>query len=351
MILQNDIEKLVRLSKGLSDVEETRYVYSLFAEKEDSDELKYHIRDEWTKYLENNEGENYDLSYLLDRIHHRIHLIENRKRQTLTRKIYRWYSVTAAILLVPLLIAGTIWFTKKHAAENVFVTEKTVTSTIHAPLGSRISFELPDGTRGWLNSGSSLEYQLPFSNNRQVVLRGEGLFDVAHDASLPFEISAGNSKIKVLGTRFNLNAYPNENYVEVVLEKGKIEFYVPGMPSAVEMQPNERLVYNRNSIRIATTDPSKYSAWVEGKLIFRGDPMPEVARRIARWYNVEVELVDKELKEDVIRGTFQDDSLEDVLRYISMTSPIHYRIIDREVFDDGTFQKKKVLLYRKNMQQ
>jgi len=350
MIQQDDIEKLVRFSKGLSDAEETRYVYSFFAENEDSDDFKSYIKDEWMKYLENNEDENHDLSYLLDRIHHSIHLSENRKRQTLTRKIYRWYSMTAAILLVPILIAVTIWFIKKDAAEQVVVTEQTVTSTIHAPLGSRINFELPDGTRGWLNSGSSLEYQLPFSNNRQIVLRGEALFDVAHDASHPFEISAGNSKVKVLGTRFNLNAYPNENYVEVVLEKGKIEFYVPGIPSAVEMQPNERLVYNRNSIHIATTDPSKYTAWVEGKLIFRGDPMPEVARRIARWYNVEVELVDKELKEDVIRGTFQDDSLEDVLRYISMTSPIRYRIIDRKVLDDGTFQKKKVLLYRKKMQ-
>jgi len=97
------------------------------------------------------------------------------------------------------------------------------------------------------------------------------------------------------------------------------------------------------------TDPSKYSAWVEGKLMFRGDPMPEVARRIARWYNVEVELADKDLENDVIRGTFQDDSLEDVLQYISMTSPIYYRVTDRKIMDDGTFQKKKVLLYRKNM--
>lgn len=349
MIQQNDIEKLVRFSKGLSDAEESRYVYSLFAEKEDSDELKYYLKDEWKEYLENHEGENYNLSWLLDRIHHRIHVIENRKKQTLTRKIYRWYSVAAAVLLVPLLIAGGIWFTKKPAVETVFVTENPVTSTIHAPLGSRISFNLPDGTRGWLNSGSSLEYQLPFRNNRQITVKGEAWFDVAHDASHPFEISAGRSKVKVLGTKFNLNAYPEEKYVEVVLEEGKVEFSVPGISSAVEMKPNERLVYNRDSVHIATTDPSKYAAWVEGKLMFRGDPMPEVARRIARWYNVEVELADKDLETDVIRGTFQDDSLEEVLRYMSMTSPIYYRIIDRKILDDGTFQKKKVLLYRRNI--
>lgn len=349
MIQQNDIEKLVRFSIGLSDAEEARYIHSLFAEKEDSDELKYYIKDEWNKYLENNEGKNYNLSYLLDRIHHRMHFIENRKKQTITRKIYRWYSVAAAILLVPLLIAGGIWFTKKPAVEKVYLVENPITSAIHAPLGSRINFSLPDGTIGWLNSGSSLEYQLPFSTNRQVAIRGEAWFNVAHDATHPFEIFAGKSKVKVLGTKFNLNAYPEENYVEVVLEEGKVEFAAPGVITGVEMKPNERLVYSENSIHIAITDPLKYAAWVEGKLMFRGDPMPEVARRIARWYNVEVELVDKDLEKDVIRGTFQDDSLEDVLHYVSMTSPIRYRIIERKALDDGTYQKKKVLLYRKNI--
>lgn len=348
MIQQSDIEKLVRFSKGLSDAEETRYVYSLFAEKEDSDELKYYLKDEWKKYLENNEGVNYNLSHLLDSIHHRIHVIENRKKQSITRKIYRWYSVAAAVLLIPLLIAGGIWFTKEPAVETVYVTENPITSTIHAPLGSRISFDLPDGTKGWLNSGSSLEYQLPFGNNRQIKVRGEAWFDVTNDASNPFKINAGRSMVTVLGTKFNLNAYPEENYVEVVLEKGKVEFSAPGVNSAIEMKPNDRLVYSNNSVHVAETDPTKYAAWVEGKMMFRSDPLPEVARRIARWYDVEVELMDKELEKDVIRGTFQDDSLEEVLHYISMTSPLRYRIIERKALDDGTYQKKKVLIYRKN---
>jgi ferric-dicitrate binding protein FerR (iron transport regulator) len=114
------------------------------------------------------------------------------------------------------------------------------------------------------------------------------------------------------------------------------------------MKPSERLIYSNNSVHVAATDPTKYAAWVEGKMMFRSDPLPEVARRIARWYNVEVELMDKELEKDVIRGTFQDDSLEEVLHYISMTSPLRYRIIERKALDDGTYQKKKVLIYRKN---
>src|SRR5690554_1815442 len=349
MIRQSDIEKLIRYSKGLSDKDETQYIHSLFAEKENSNELKYYLKDEWKKHLENNEDKYGDVSYLLDRIHHKIHFTENRNKETITRKIYRWYSVAAAILLVPILITGGIWVSSRSVQETVVIAENPVTSTIHAPLGSRISFSLPDGTNGWLNSGSSLEYHLPFNRNRQITVRKEAWLDVVSDASNPFEISAGKSTITVLGTKFNLNAYPEESYLEVVLEEGEVEFSVPGISSVVEMKPNERLIYSRDSVHITMTEPSKYAAWVEGKLMFRGDPMPEVARRIARWYNVDVVLVDKDLEKDVLRGTFQDDSLEEVLRYMSMTSPIRYRIIDRKVLDDGTFEKKKVLLYRKKM--
>lgn len=349
MIQPSDIEKLIRFSKGLSDPEETRHVHSLFAEKEESDEFKYYLKDEWNKYLKNNEDENFNISYLLDRIHHRLNFIENQKKQSITRKIVHWYSVAAAVLMVPLLIAGGLWVSQKPVNEKEYLVENPITSTIYAPMGSRISFDLPDGTRGWLNSGSSLEYHLPFSENRQITIRGEAWFDVAHDTSHPFEVNVGKARVNVLGTKFNLNAYPEENYVEVVLEEGKVEFSIPEVISEVEMKPNERLLYSGNSVHIEKTDPSKYAAWVEGKLMFRSDPMPEVARRIARWYNVEVVLVDKDLEKDVIRGTFKDDSLEDVLQYLSKTSPIHYRIIQRKVLDDGTYQKKKVLLYRRNV--
>lgn len=348
MIRETDIKKLERFSKGLSDSEEQQYVYSLFSENEDNPEFKHYILKELRDYVNGNPDEKHELSYLLNRIHHIIHNKENRKRNTVVRKISRWYSAAAAILLIPLLIAGGIWLTKTRDAETV-VAESQVTSTIYAPMGSRISFSLPDGTQGWLNSGSSLEYNIPFNSNRDVTLTGEALLEVAQDNAHPFTVNAGNSKVTVLGTKFNMNAYPEDNYIEVVLEEGKVQFDVPGINEPVTMKLHERLVYNKDGIDIRTTDVEKYTAWIEGKLVFRGDPMPEVARRIERWYNVDVELVDKNLEKYVIRGTFEDDSLEEVMKYLSMTSPISYRIIERKVLDDGTYEKKKVLLFRKDL--
>lgn len=348
MFNQKDIEILDRFSKGLSNTEEEKYILTLFTENEGNSEFKLNILMQFDEYLQNHPEDKHNLTYLLDRIHHIIHTNENQKKVTIVKRIYRWYSLAAAVLLIPLLMAGGIWFAEQNQEEPI-LTESPVTSILFAPLGSRISFSLPDGTNGWLNSGSSLEYSLPFNKNRQVNILGEVWFDVAHDANHPFEIAAGNSKVKVLGTKFNLNAYPEEDYIEVVLEEGKVEFSATGNSSKVMMKPNERLVFNAGAINIEKTDASKFAAWKEGKLVFRGDPMKEVARRIERWYNVDMELVDKELEQYVIRGIFQDDSLDEVMRYLSMTSPIRYRIIDRKQLDDGTIQKKKVILYKKKV--
>ena len=342
-----DKEKIERFINGDSKETEVHIIYSIFSENEDNKEFEQQIRTDYNEYFKNKQDEDYKLSYLLDRIHHIIHKREHSNDFTIVRRVYQWYSVAAAILLIPIIITSIIWFYEKNE-NNVIFAEDQVAVTLFAPLGSRINFSLPDGTKGWLNSGSSIEYNIPFiKNSRNVSLNGEAWFDVATDENHPFEITAGKSKVKVLGTKFNMSAYREENYVEVVLEEGKIEFSAYDLGKTLYMKPNERLTYAKNSINISIAEASKYSAWKEGKLIFKGDPMVEVARRIERWYTVEVELVDKELEDYVIRGIFQDDSLEDVIKYLGMTSPISYRILNREVLKDGTLQKSKVMIYRK----
>jgi ferric-dicitrate binding protein FerR (iron transport regulator) len=113
------------------------------------------------------------------------------------------------------------------------------------------------------------------------------------------------------------------------------------------MKPDERLIFSEGAININITEAANYSAWKEGKLVFRGAPMAEVVRRIEHWYNVDVELVDKELEKYIIRGTFQDDSLLEVFQYLNMTSPIRFQIQDRKMLADGPWQKQKILLYKK----
>jgi len=170
---------------------------------------------------------------------------------------------------------------------------------------------------------------------------------VKFNDSSPFEITAGNSTVKVLGTSFNINAYPSENYIEVVLAKGKVEFSDNHNNAKVTMFPSERLIFHNGSISKTVTDPAKYSGWTEGKLVFRGDPMTEVGRRIERWYNVKFELANRELEKYSFRGTFEDDTLEEVLDLLSMTSPIRYKITPRKINEDGTYEKEIVTIYLK----
>lgn len=347
MLNQNDLEKIQRYIDGQSDDNEKAWVESLFLNGEDNFKLKHLLETDWNHLFNNSSSPEVNLNHLLDKIHHNINKKEALKRRKFLQKFIRIYVRAAAILLLPLIIAGGLLYSYL-GNHNKPITDQQVSSTIYAPLGSRVSFNLPDGTRGMLNSGSSLSYSLPFSNRRNIKLDGEAYLDVCHDEIHPFEITSGTSTVKVLGTRFNINCYSNEKYVEVVLDEGKIEYLNQEISGKITMSPSEKLVFENGQISRSVTDPGKYSAWTQGKLVFRGDPMKEVARRIERWYNVTVELSDKELEKYSFRATFEDNDLEDVLRFLCMTSPIKYRITEGKVQPDGTLEKEKVTISPKH---
>ena len=341
---ETDFNKIERYIKGMADDNEIKYVESQFLTGEENFTLRKMLKNDWDLIQENTFKSDADLNHILDRVHRIIRKNETLRRQKPLQKFARIYMKAAAILLLPLLVAGGLVYRYLDNQVNLPI-DGNVTSTIYAPLGARINFSLPDGTTGMLNSGSHLTYSLPFSNNRKINLEGEGWFDVKHDESHPFEISTGNSTLKVFGTSFNMSAYPAENYVEVVLKEGKVEFRDNKRDEDVMLLPSERLIFHNGKISKSVTDPAKYSAWTEGQLVFRGDPMAEVARRIERWYNVKVELADSELQKYSFRATFLDDSIEEVLRCLSITSPIKYHISQREQLPDGTYKKEIVTIY------
>ena len=346
MLKQEEIKKIERYIKGFSDNEESAWVESQFLNGDDNLALRHLLKKDWDSMLKDSSLSEVNISYILDRVHHIIRKNEILKRRKPLHIFMRIYMRAAAVLLLPLLITGGLLYSYLNY-QGKTSTNRQVSSTIYAPLGSRVSFNLPDGTTGVLNSGSHLSYSLPFTKNRLVKLEGEGWFEVSRDEKHPFEISAANSTVKVLGTSFNISAYPIENYVEVVLQQGKVEFLSNKTDEKVIILPSERLVFQDGNISKSITDPAKYFAWKDGILVFRGDPMAEVARRIERWYNVKVKLADKELEKYSFRATFMDDKLEEVLRCLSLTSPIRYSIIPGELMQDGTYEKEKVTIYLK----
>jgi len=346
MLNHTEIEQIERYINGTADANDISFVESLFSHGAQSFGLRNHLEEEWESGNHKDILSEEILNGMLDRVHHLIRNKEDQKRKLFAYRFVRTFSKVAATLFLPLLLAGglTIGYLLKSSDATL---EQSVNSVIHAPMGSRVSFNLPDGTKGWLNSGSSLTYSIPFNSNRNVALNGEAWFDVTHDQNHPFEISAGKSKVKVLGTIFNVSAYQEAQYIEVVLQQGKVEFYQDNQSEKVTMAPSQKLVFSNGKVDVTTTDPSKYEAWTEGKLVFRGDNMAEVARRIERWYNVKVILEDQDLEKYSFRATFEDDSLEEVLRLLGLTSPIDYKMAPRVMKPDGTIEKVIVSLYKR----
>jgi transmembrane sensor len=349
-----DIKLIEKYISGQTNESEDKLIESFFINGEDKRELRNLLEQEWNITDGGNLNNSDKLRHLLDHIHHILRIREAETAHTFLRRTLNIYMKVAAILIIPIIITSVIANQKVFYRKNIQAKNEisipaieSVSSTVFAPMGSRVSFILPDSTKGMLNSGSKLTYTIPFITNRKVELEGEAWFDVSHDDTHPFEISAGNSTVKVLGTSFNLSAYPAENYIEIVLSRGKVEFRDDLDESTTTIYPSERLLYQNGNITKSVTDPAKYICWIEGKLAFRGDPMSEVGRRIERWYNVKFELADKELEKYSFRGTFVDDSLEEVLKLLAMTSPINYKITPRRLLADGTYQKEKVTIYLK----
>ena len=255
MLNHKEIDQIEKYINGTADAIEIAFVESLFSHGAENFGLRNHLEEEWERSNHKEIPSEEILNGMLDRVHHLIRNKENQKKKQFIPRFIQTFSKIAAVLLLPLLLTGgmTIGYLLQSRYEAM---EQSVSSVIHAPLGSRVSFNLPDGTKGWLNSGSSLTYAIPFSNSRFVSLEGEAWFDVTHDQKHPFEITAGKSKVKVLGTSFNVSAYQEARYVEVVLQQGKVEFYQDDLAEKITMAPSQKLVLSNGKVEVTTTDPS-----------------------------------------------------------------------------------------------
>ncbi len=289
-------------------------------------------------------------------IHQKVQKIDERKayqkisNQIFSRKktnVFVWIQRVAAILLLPVIVASAIYFYSEKTTRNQF---STVYNTVETPLGMRSSLTLPDGTRVWLNAGSKISYPVLFANDfRKVSLVGEAYFEVKKDKSWPFVVAAKNMNIVVSGTTFNCNAYPENDQIQTVLVEGAVSLVNSSATVNVSMAPGELATFNigdQEVIKIKT-DLQKYVAWKSGKLMFRDDKMDKVVEKLERWYNVEFEIEDPEIANYVYTATFVDESLDQVLKMLTLSAPIRYTISERNKQEDQTFAKAVVKLYKK----
>lgn len=246
-------------------------------------------------------------------------------RKSITHHLYIRFSKVAAILIFPLLLLAVWGLIRQRPVAK----KEVVSQEISVPPGIRSRVILPDSTLVWLNSGSCIRYHTPFTEKREVNLSGEAYFEVMHDPDHPFLVHAGNGRIEVLGTSFNVKAYQEEPDMEVALIEGKLRL-TPAISKEerreVVLSPGDRAVFENDSgISVIHEPLEKYTAWRYGKLIFDETPMKDVARDLERWFGVKVFVTDPRLETYRFTTTFNNQPLNQVLELLELSSPILVR--------------------------
>lgn len=238
-------------------------------------------------------------------------------------KTIGWIAAIALLLLLPL--AG--FWQGQEVLKNRFTMVRMETA-----MGSRSQLTLPDGTHVWLNAGSRLSYPQDFGiDNRRLTLEGEAYFDVTHNEKLPFEINTKEIELRVLGTQFTFSNYADDDIVTVDLAKGKVSLNDHLHHQEMYLSPNERMTYNKRTGEMKKTqiNAENSTAWTKEELFFDEQPLSEIAKKLARAYNIKIQVANY-LKDKSFYGSFSlsKNTIDDVLRTIAATNQMKYRYKD-----------------------
>ena len=200
------------------------------------------------------------------------------------------------------------------------------------PKGGEYQVMLADGTKVWLNSASRLIYPQSFmGKERRVVLSGEAFFDVAHDAERPFIVETSRMNVKVLGTRFNVNDYDDNEEVSTTLVNGSVEI-VSGGQQAFRLVPGEQAYGKENELEKREVNVRLYTSWIDGKFLFNNTELEEIAKQISRWYDVEIFFSSESVKKVRFTGAIvKFKPLEDLVRMIESTSQVRFSVKGRTI--------------------
>lgn len=223
----------------------------------------------------------------------------------------------------------------KLVYENNNDNENLSYNTLKVPYGKRFAVLLSDGTKVTLNAGTSLKYPVKFlkGQNRQVFIEtGEAYFEVAKDETHPFVVNSNQLNVRVLGTKFNVSAYPEDASVSTVLVEGSVSLYSSEFEydanKATYLKPGFKADWNKDAqtTNIQKADIELYTAWIDGKIILKHMKFSSIIKKLERHYNVEIYNNDEAFDEELITATFDTETIEEVLEVINEIHTINYKI-------------------------
>ena len=202
------------------------------------------------------------------------------------------------------------------------------------PCGKRSSIVLADGTKLWLNSGSRAIYPVAFTGKtREIYIEGEGYLEVAHDATKPFYVVTDHLKVKVLGTKFDVSAYKDDDHASVVLVEGSVQASIG--EENLTIKPNQILNYEKLAQKLTCekTNVLEYVSWVDGMMLCNKEQIQSVITKLARYYDIKINYNNLNLNNITLTGKLDLKSdYKDVFRAICATAPLNYEMINNTIY-------------------
>lgn len=237
----------------------------------------------------------------------------------LFRRLSIWAASAAAIITLALF-----------AWNKIRTVSEPVMQTVHAPFGQTISIQLSDGSKLWLNSGSTVAFPKTFTKKLREItlLNGQAFFDVVHEAKRPFVVRTKTLDVTVLGTSFDVKAYDNDGQSKVTVKSGKVGVSLhnqPGKPAVMLLPEKQIVVQNKKSeIKINEISPIAIAPWKDNRNVLEDELLSEVFHALERKYNQHIIVGNKALEEEKISITLDNQPLTDVLKVLSFSKKFNY---------------------------
>ncbi len=344
---------LEKFQLGNCDTNELSQLEEMFLDAEGSEGIKSAMLNE-IKAFETS-GSETDTDY--DRLFESIRkIISDHKSNTRSLNLRLNFMRIAAIIVMAFVFGGTL----SYFIFNSGIKTSSSYCEVSAPLGSTSEITLPDSSRVWLNAGSKIKYSTTFNQkNRLIYLEGEGYFKVAKNKKIPFVVDAFGFEVKAVGTEFNVKAYQGDPTVETTMVEGKVSLLhaTENIMKGVYLVPNQKATFYKKEESLTVEvikkieekkeelnylpefrlviapkiDPKSIVSWKENRLIIEREQLGTLAEILSRKYNFNFEFKSEDIKHFSFSGTLEDETLQQVMNVIKISSPIDYEIIGKTV--------------------
>jgi transmembrane sensor len=315
--------KIIRLFNGEANPDEKREIGDWLNQSDDNKKLYADLQEIWLTTGIPENSDQYNLKKATYNFQQRIKSSSKKFRIRRTSEILKYAAIIILLLSLPV-----IYFVGKNGSQ----LNETYTS-ITCAFGDKSTITLPDGSLAYLNSGSKITFNNDFqSKYRMVSLVGEAYFSVKKNKEIPFKVQASDIEIEVLGTEFNLKAYPEENTITTTLAEGSIR--IKSQFQQTVLKPNQKIVYSRkdNKMKLFNLkDIAPETEWKEGRLVFRNESLEELELKLERWFDVDIVFADERVKRKKFTGILERESILEAISYFNHSKHVGYKIKNNEI--------------------